>query len=56
MKMLRLIAAAVPVLLLSAVVFAEERVLLEPDTPDGEIIFMHPGKVDPSRLPLDTVE
>jgi sulfoxide reductase catalytic subunit YedY len=34
----------------------KEKEMLEPGTTDGEIIQMDPAKVDPSRLPLDTIE
>lgn len=43
-------------LALPAAGFAGERTLLEPGTSDGEIVHMHPGKVDPSRLPLDSIQ
>ncbi len=35
---------------------AQDRVVLEPDTPEGEIIHMDPAEVDASRLPLNSVE
>lgn len=35
---------------------AQDRVVLEPDTPEGEIIHMNPAEVDASRLPLNSVE
>lgn len=35
---------------------AGERVRLTPDTPDTEIISMNPAEVDPSLLPLDSIE
>jgi sulfoxide reductase catalytic subunit YedY len=35
---------------------AGERVLLAPDTPKSKILNMNPSEVDPSLLPLDSVE
>ena len=35
---------------------ADEKKILTPDTPDSKIVFMHPKKVDPSQLPLDSIE
>jgi DMSO/TMAO reductase YedYZ molybdopterin-dependent catalytic subunit len=32
------------------------RVRLAPDTPDSKIIHMHPKDIDPSLLPLDSIE
>jgi DMSO/TMAO reductase YedYZ molybdopterin-dependent catalytic subunit len=36
--------------------FAGERFLLPPDTPKPKIVNMNPSEVDPSLLPLDSVE
>jgi len=33
-----------------------ERMKLAPDTPDSRIISMHPKDIDPSLLPLDSIE
>ena len=33
-----------------------ERMKLAPDTPDSTIISMHPKEIDPSLLPLDSIE
>jgi DMSO/TMAO reductase YedYZ molybdopterin-dependent catalytic subunit len=33
-----------------------QRVLLEPDTPKSRILSMNPSEVDPSLLPLDSIE
>ena len=35
---------------------SEERIMLPPDTPDSKIVGMHPKSIDPSRLPLDSIE
>ena len=35
---------------------AAERQLLSADTPDTEIIYMNPENIDPSLLPLDSIE
>jgi DMSO/TMAO reductase YedYZ molybdopterin-dependent catalytic subunit len=35
---------------------ADGRVRLNPDTPDSKIIHMHPKDIDPSLLPLDSIE
>jgi sulfoxide reductase catalytic subunit YedY len=35
---------------------AKEKRILAPDTPDSEIIRMSPGDIDPSLLPLDSIE
>ena len=35
---------------------ADERIKLDPDTPSHEIIRMHPSKVDPSNLPLNSID
>lgn len=35
---------------------AKERIKLPPDTPEHELIRLHPAEVDPSLLPLDTIE
>jgi sulfoxide reductase catalytic subunit YedY len=35
---------------------AGERVLLAPDTPKSRILSMNPSEVDPSLLPLDSIE
>jgi DMSO/TMAO reductase YedYZ molybdopterin-dependent catalytic subunit len=40
----------------AGVIVAGERVLLEPDTPKDRILRMNPSEVDPSRLPLDSIE
>jgi DMSO/TMAO reductase YedYZ molybdopterin-dependent catalytic subunit len=34
----------------------DARVKLAPDTPDSKIIHMHPRDIDPSLLPLDSIE
>jgi DMSO/TMAO reductase YedYZ molybdopterin-dependent catalytic subunit len=56
MKPVKLFVCFLMALLVAVPLLAEERVLLDPDTPDSEIIYMHPKDVDPSRLPLDTIE
>jgi sulfoxide reductase catalytic subunit YedY len=35
---------------------SKERTVLEPGTSEREIVHMHPRNVDPSLLPLDSVE
>lgn len=35
---------------------AKERVQLSPNTPEHELIRLHPAEVDPSLLPLDAIE
>ena len=35
---------------------AQEKQILAPDTPDEEIMHMNPQMVNPSQLPLDSIE
>jgi sulfoxide reductase catalytic subunit YedY len=44
------------VILSSCYTIRDEKIILEPDTPDSDIVFMHPANVDPSRLPVDSIE
>lgn len=37
-------------------ILAQEKQILAPDTPDEEIMHMNPQMVDPSQLPLDSIE
>lgn len=37
-------------------ILAQEKQILAPDTPDDKIMHMNPQLIDPSRLPLDSIE
>jgi len=59
-KMKRL-CLLLPITLVTLVLVAlnasgSERMKLAPDTPDSAIISMHPKEIDPSLLPLDSIE
>jgi sulfoxide reductase catalytic subunit YedY len=40
----------------ASIVSADEKIILAPDTPDSKILRMNPKNIDPSLLPLDTIE
>jgi DMSO/TMAO reductase YedYZ molybdopterin-dependent catalytic subunit len=44
------------VMLTTSTAFASGRQKLSPDTPKSEIMNMHPRDIDPSLLPLDSIE
>jgi hypothetical protein len=44
------------VMLATSIAFASARQKLSPDTPKSEIMDMHPKDIDPSLLPLDSIE
>ncbi len=46
----------ITVLLVVSTSIAEERLELAPDMSDREIKWMHPKNIDPSQLPLDTID
>jgi DMSO/TMAO reductase YedYZ molybdopterin-dependent catalytic subunit len=53
-SILMIIGVALTFVVLSA--SAKERVKLAPDTQDSKIIHMHPKDIDPTLLPLDSIE
>jgi DMSO/TMAO reductase YedYZ molybdopterin-dependent catalytic subunit len=55
MKKIAVLPAAL-VLAAAAMLFAAERRVLSPDTLESEILRMDPSEVDPSLLPLDSIE
>jgi len=55
-KILLFMVIAVITVSFPAVSLPKERVLLKPDTLDSDIIFMRPDEIDPSLLPLDSIE
>jgi sulfoxide reductase catalytic subunit YedY len=48
--------AFIAILLAVSTLFAEERLELAPDMKDKEIKWMHPKNIDPSQLPLDSID
>jgi sulfoxide reductase catalytic subunit YedY len=46
----------IAILLAVSTLVAEERLELAPDTRDKEIKWMHPKNIDPSQLPLDSID
>jgi hypothetical protein len=40
----------------ASILSASDKTILAPDTPDSKIIRMHPAEIDPSLLPLDSIE
>ena len=56
MKIARLFILTFFIFMIFLPLSAQDRVVLEPDTPEREIIHMDPAEVDASRLPLNTVE
>jgi sulfoxide reductase catalytic subunit YedY len=57
MKWMAKVLVPISVFVVSACfTISEERIVLPPDTPDSKIVSMHPKSVDPSRLPLDSIE
>jgi DMSO/TMAO reductase YedYZ molybdopterin-dependent catalytic subunit len=57
MKRFFITIVGITFLLLSVIQpIADERVRLSPDTPSHKIIRMHPSKVDPADLPLNSID
>jgi sulfoxide reductase catalytic subunit YedY len=47
---------SIAILLAVSTLFAEERLELAPDMSDREIKWLHPKNIDPSALPLDSID
>jgi DMSO/TMAO reductase YedYZ molybdopterin-dependent catalytic subunit len=54
--LLIMLTMGMAVMLATSIAFAAVRIKLSPDTPKSEIMNMNPKDIDPSLLPLDSIE